>query len=158
MGFWPICENFKICVGIAVHKQYSLLDTMFNYIFPLGPPGKNTWVLKFDYPSAGIVGFLDLFIDIFQEVQNEKYSHILYLIDYIAYGPQFQHKFWNSPTSAKNPKCVIVTPVEYVGFGFGLWWMLNLTSPWRASCILQVSSQVGNSIVQHLRPGCLYLG
>ena len=27
---------------------------------------------------------------------------ILYLIDYVAYGPQFPHKFWNSPKSAKT--------------------------------------------------------
>ena len=33
-----------------------------------------------------VVGFLDLFIDIFLEVQDQKYSSILYLIDYIAYG------------------------------------------------------------------------
>ena len=33
-----------------------------------------------------VVGFLYFFIDIFLEVQNKKYSYILYLIDYIAYG------------------------------------------------------------------------
>ena len=29
---------------------------------------------------------------------------MLYLIDYIAYGPQFPHTFWNSPKSAKKPE------------------------------------------------------
>ena len=33
-----------------------------------------------------VVGFLDFFIDVFLEVQSNKYSEILYLIDYIAYG------------------------------------------------------------------------
>ena len=33
-----------------------------------------------------VVGFKDLSIDVFLEVQNERYSQILYLIDYIAYG------------------------------------------------------------------------
>ena len=26
------------------HKQYSLLDTIFNYIFYLGPPGKHLYL------------------------------------------------------------------------------------------------------------------
>ena len=41
------------------------------------------------YMSAGeagrhVVGFLDLFIDIFLEVQNKRYSQILYIIDYVV--------------------------------------------------------------------------
>ena len=36
----------------------------------------------------------------------------MYLIDYIAYGLQFPHGFWNSPKSAQTPKCVIVTPEQ----------------------------------------------
>ena len=51
-------------------------------------------VQKTDYPSAGfagrrIVGFGDLSIDIFVEVQNERYSRILYLIDYLVPGLHF---------------------------------------------------------------------
>ena len=30
--FWPIWENSAIYVEISVHEQYSLLDTIFNYI------------------------------------------------------------------------------------------------------------------------------
>ena len=72
-------------------------------------------VEKIDDPSTGfagrrIVDLGDLSIDIFLEVQNEKYSRILYLTDYIAYGTQSPHKFWNSPKSAKILKCVIITP------------------------------------------------
>ena len=64
--------------------------------------------------SAGqrIVYFWYLDIDMFLEVQNIKYSQILYLIDYIAHGPKFPHKFRNSPKSAKNLLGFIVTPAE----------------------------------------------
>ena len=33
-----------------------------------------------------VVGFGDLSIDVFLEVQHRRYSGVLYLIDYIAYG------------------------------------------------------------------------
>ena len=33
-------EDFDFEVGISVHKQYSLLDTIFSYRFDFGPPGK----------------------------------------------------------------------------------------------------------------------
>ena len=36
-----------------------------------------------------VVGFGDLNIDIFLEVQNKRYSQILYLIDYVAPGLHF---------------------------------------------------------------------
>ena len=48
-----------------------------------------------------VVGFLDLFIDIFLEVQNKRYSQILYLIDYIAYG-LYGIKLKTSRKSAEN--------------------------------------------------------
>ena len=46
------------------------------------------------YMSAGfagqhVVGFEDLSIDIFLEVQNKEYSQILYLIDYVVPGLYF---------------------------------------------------------------------
>ena len=39
-----------------------------------------------------VVGFLIFFIDVFLEVQNQRYSLILYLIDYIAYGLHLWYK------------------------------------------------------------------
>ena len=96
---WPIWENSKIYVGIAVHKQYSLLDTIFNHNFHLGPPGKYPYLTITNRLPMGrrsrprIVGFLYFVIDIFLEVQDEKCSWKLYLMDYIAYGPQFPHQF-----------------------------------------------------------------
>ena len=66
-------------VGISVHQQYSLLDTIINYMSFLDLQ-ENIYkkVKKTDYPSAGfagrpVVGFGDLSIDIFLEVQNKTY-------------------------------------------------------------------------------------
>ena len=62
------------------HTQYILLDTIFSYIFILDFQGNiYTQVPKAHYISAGeagrhVVGFLDLFIDVFLEVQNKTYS------------------------------------------------------------------------------------
>ena len=39
-----------------------------------------------------VVGFLNFFIDMFLEVQDKKYSKILYLIGYIAYGLHLLYK------------------------------------------------------------------
>ena len=39
-----------------------------------------------------VVDFGDLNIDISLEVQDTKYSQILYLIGYIAYGPHLWYK------------------------------------------------------------------
>ena len=49
------------------------------------------------YMSAGFIGrhvvvFWDVGIDIFLEVQDKKYSSILYLIGYIAYGLHLLYK------------------------------------------------------------------
>ena len=50
------------------HKQYSLLDTIFNYLLYNGSPGEYLCTSrKTIYPSAGFgdVGFGDLSIDMF---------------------------------------------------------------------------------------------
>ena len=105
-------------MGISVHEQCSLLDTIFNYILYFGPPGKYLYLSTKDRLSVGqwsrsqIVEFLYFFTGIFLKVQNIKYSQILYLIDYIAHGPKFPHKSRNSPKSAKKLLGFIVTPGE----------------------------------------------
>ena len=38
--FWSIWGDFDFSVGNSVHKQYSLLDTIFNYMFDFGPPAQ----------------------------------------------------------------------------------------------------------------------
>ena len=53
--------------------------------------------LLYEAQTAGeagrhIVGCLDLFIDIFLEVQNKRYSQILYLIDQVVPGLHFWYK------------------------------------------------------------------
>ena len=58
-------------VGIAVHKPYSLLDTIFNNSFHFGPPGKYLYLSPKNRLSvAGFAGRIDIFL----EVQNERYS------------------------------------------------------------------------------------
>ena len=39
-----------------------------------------------------VVGFLNLVIDVFLEVQNERYIKISYLTDYIVYGLHLWYK------------------------------------------------------------------
>ena len=56
------------------HKQYSLLDTKFNYIFYIGPPGTYLYLSPQNSLHVGgrhVVGFLD-FIDVFLEVQIKE--------------------------------------------------------------------------------------
>ena len=54
---------FRLYTTNEAHEQYSVLDTMFNYIFYLGPLGKYLY-LRPQNPLrvAGrhVVGFLDL--------------------------------------------------------------------------------------------------
>ena len=113
--FWRFGEKTNIYIRIEAQELSSIIDTICNYIFHFGPPGKYLWTSRENRLSAAgfagrrIVDFWDLRIDIFLEVQNQKYPQILYLMHYIAYGPQFPHRFWNSPKSAQIPKCVIVT-------------------------------------------------
>ena len=61
---------------IEAQEQYSLIDMIFNVIFDLGPPGKYLYLSPQNPLSAGrgIVDFLDVSIDIFLEIQNQKYS------------------------------------------------------------------------------------
>ena len=70
-SFGRFGENSKNYVGIEVHKQYRLLDTIFNNcIFHFGPPGKYLYLSLKNRLSVGrrsrprIVGFLYFFIDI----------------------------------------------------------------------------------------------
>ena len=46
---------------------------------------KKTYYMSADEAGRHVVGSVDLSIDVFLEVQNERYSYISYLIDYIAY-------------------------------------------------------------------------
>jgi hypothetical protein len=49
-------------------------------------------VTKAHYTSAGEVGSGDISTDVFLEFQDERYSQMLYLIDYIAYGLHLEFK------------------------------------------------------------------
>ena len=43
-----------------------------------------THYMSADEAGRHVVGFLDFVIDVFLEVQNTRYSQILYLIDYVV--------------------------------------------------------------------------
>ena len=76
IGFRQISLNIYILYLDEAPKQYSILETVFDYIFHFGPPGKHQYLSPTNRLSVGrrsrprIVGFLDLFIDSFLEVQN----------------------------------------------------------------------------------------
>ena len=59
------------------HKQYSLLDTISNYICYFGPPGTHLYLSpqnQLHVAGPHVVGFRDFFIDVFLEVQNQRYT------------------------------------------------------------------------------------
>ena len=51
------------------------------------------------FAGQHVVGFEDLDIDVFLEVQSKRYSWIVYLIDYIVYGPHLWCKTIAPPNS-----------------------------------------------------------
>ena len=50
---------------------------------------KITYYIVAGFASQHVVSFGDLNIDMFLEVQNKRYSQILYLIDYVVPGFHF---------------------------------------------------------------------
>ena len=62
----------------------------------------NTYYISAGFAGRHVVAFGDLSIDVFLEVQNEKYSQVLYLIDYIAYVLHLLHKIKKSMIFAEN--------------------------------------------------------
>ena len=50
---------------------------------------KKTYYMLAGFAGQHVVSFEDLNIDIFLEVQNKRYSQILYLIDYVVPGLHF---------------------------------------------------------------------
>ena len=75
-GFGRFWEKILIYVEIEAREQYSLIDTIFNYIFDFGPPGKYLYLSPKN--SVGRLSrprdhpFLYFSIDISLEVQNQK--------------------------------------------------------------------------------------
>ena len=100
--------------------------------------GRNIYrkVENIDYPSAGFAGrrimdFWDLSIDMSLEVQNQKYNWILYLLDYIAPGLQFQYNFEFSPKITQHllkSRFTNKKPVRCFGICF------RPIQPWVCSC------------------------
>ena len=62
------------------HKQYSLLDTIVNYILffdlqeHINEKVKKTYYMSAGFAGRHVVGLGNLSIDVFLEVQNKRYS------------------------------------------------------------------------------------
>ena len=53
---------------------------------------KKTYYMSTGFAGRHVVGLGDLSIDAFLEVQDNKYSQILYRIDYVVYGLHLWYK------------------------------------------------------------------
>ena len=68
------------------HKQYSLFDTIFDYTFILDlqeiihKKGKKTYYMSASFATRHVVGFEDLSMDVFLEVQNKRYNCYLNIV------------------------------------------------------------------------------
>ena len=102
LGRFPwICKFYLIN---EAHKQYSLLDTIFNYIFYFGPPGKHLYLCPKKPPTYDRFSWL---------VYNVRYN-ILYLTDYIAYGFHLCFIIWIGKEICRKPIS------QHPGLGKGL--------------------------------------
>ena len=74
------------------HKDYCLSHSIFNYLLFLALQEsiygkvKKTYYVSAGFACRRVVGLGDSSTDAFLDVENEKYSRRLYLIDYIVYG------------------------------------------------------------------------
>jgi hypothetical protein len=77
----------------------DLLESIYKQV-------KKTCYMSAGFASRHVVGFGDLSVDFVLEVQNKRYSQILYLIDYIAHGLQGHVPKTYFPTSWLSDKSV----------------------------------------------------
>ena len=94
-GFCQFSWKFISFTRNEAQEQPSLLDTIFDYIFYFGPPGKYLYLSPQNLLHVGrrsqptCSTFSLLFYSSFLEVQNKRYSQILYLMDYVVPGLHF---------------------------------------------------------------------
>jgi hypothetical protein len=74
IGFRHTSFNMYIYTINEARKHYILLDTILNYMFYFGPPGKPDKNQENLLHVGHVVGFGDSRIDGFLEVQNQRYS------------------------------------------------------------------------------------
>ena len=84
-GCWEICLRhislqMKFYITKETHKQYSLLDTVFDYILYFGPPRKHPYS-RSPHPShvgqrnfRYVIAFLDIFTNVPLEAQHKRYN------------------------------------------------------------------------------------
>ena len=75
--------DFKTEIILICNRMHWI--PYLTILFYFGPAGRHLH-LSPQNPLVGrhVVGFLDFFMDVFLEVQNNGHSQILHLIDYIA--------------------------------------------------------------------------
>ena len=80
-------------IGNIVYQiQYLTITFILDLQEHIYKKVKKTYYLSASFASRHGVGLGDFSIHIFLEVQNERYSQILYLIYYIAFGLHLMYK------------------------------------------------------------------
>ena len=78
--------------NIVYHIQFvtifCILDLQVNTYLQI----KKTCYMSAGFAGGHVVGFGDLSMDVFLEVQNKRYTYICYLIVYTAHGLHFGMK------------------------------------------------------------------
>ena len=70
---------YVIRYHIQLYLYFDLQENIFKKV-------KKAYYMSAGFVGRHVVGFADLNIDIFLEIQDKRCSSILYLIGYIAYG------------------------------------------------------------------------
>ena len=78
--------------NIVYQIQYSAIFFILDLQETIYKKAKKTYYMSAGFAGRHVVGFEDLSIDVFLEVQNQRYSKILYLIGYIADGFHLWYK------------------------------------------------------------------
>ena len=109
--FWQIFLKFRFYIINEAHNKYSFLAATFNFIFYVGPPGTHLWQNQ-ENLSRYVVGFWDLSIDVFLEVQDKNiYLHIVLnnlfclWVSFVVYNLHTVHYFYYIINSACNSCC-----------------------------------------------------
>ena len=75
--------------NIVYQMQYLTISFILDLQENIYKKVKKTYYMSAGFAGQHVVSFEDLNIDIFLEVQNQRYCQILYLIDYVVPGLHF---------------------------------------------------------------------
>jgi hypothetical protein len=89
--------------NIVYQIQYLTISFIWDLQENIYKKVTKSFYISAGFASRHVMGFEDLSIDDFLEVQNERYSQILYLIDYIAYGLHLWYQIWIFKEMCRKP-------------------------------------------------------